>query len=157
VQGPAGDESVRWLEKEWANVLPVRNDGVLIVGFTWYSLTDQVDWDTALREPNGHVNPLGLYDLDRRVRPVGTAYRELIREWREVLPTQSVILSVPAFPPSRQSDPPVAESARHARHRDAAPSAGDADANAADSTSVVRGATNPTPDAQPSGAGEASA
>jgi hypothetical protein len=120
-QGPHGDEAVRWLWKEWANVLRVRNDGMPIVGFTWYSLTDQVDWDTALREPNGRVNPRGLYDLDRRIRPVGTAYQELIREWREVLPTQSVVLSLPAFPPSRQDDPLVAEAARHARRREDAP------------------------------------
>jgi beta-glucosidase len=106
-QGPNGDEAVQWLHKEWANVLRVRNDGVPILGFTWYSLTDQVDWDTALRETNGRVNPLGLYDLDRKPRPVGLAYQELIREWREVLPTQSKVLSLPAFPPSRQNDPLV--------------------------------------------------
>jgi beta-glucosidase/6-phospho-beta-glucosidase/beta-galactosidase len=122
-QGPQGDEAVRWLWKEWANVLRVRNDGVPIVGFTWYSLTDQVDWDTALREQNGRVNPRGLYDLDRKIRPVGKAYQELIREWREVLPTQSVVLSLPAFPPSRQDDPLVAEAARHARRREDTPSA----------------------------------
>lgn len=46
-QGPAGDEAVQWLWKQWANVLRVRNDGVPTVGFTWYSLTDQVDWDRA--------------------------------------------------------------------------------------------------------------
>ena len=48
-QGPKGDEAVYWLWKEWANVLRVRNDGIPILGFTWYSLTDQVDWDTTLR------------------------------------------------------------------------------------------------------------
>jgi beta-glucosidase/6-phospho-beta-glucosidase/beta-galactosidase len=94
-QGPAGDEAVRWLRKEWANVLRVRNDGVPIVGFTWYSLTDQVDWDSALRENRGTVNPLGLYDLERKIRPVGAAYRDLIQGWRAVLPTQSVCLQVP--------------------------------------------------------------
>ncbi|MCW3090891.1 MAG: glycoside hydrolase family 1 [Ferruginibacter sp.] len=94
-QGPRGDEAERWLWKEWANVMRVRNDGVPIVGFTWYSLTDQVDWDTALRSENNSVNALGLFDLERRIRPVGTAYKQLIKDWREVLPTQSVCLNVP--------------------------------------------------------------
>jgi beta-glucosidase/6-phospho-beta-glucosidase/beta-galactosidase len=98
-QGPRGDEAVYWLWKEWANVLRVRNKGVPIVGFTWYSLTDQVDWDSALRENNGRVNPLGLYDLERKQRPVGKAYQELISEWREVLPTQSVCLRLPIVAP----------------------------------------------------------
>ena len=100
VQGPVGTEAVSWLWKEWANVLRVRNDGVPVLGFTWYSLTDQVDWDTALREDNGNVNALGLYDLDRKVRPVGLAYRQMIADWRDVLPTQSVCLQVPVILPS---------------------------------------------------------
>jgi hypothetical protein len=100
-QGPLGTEAVNWLWKEWANVLRVRNSGVPIVGFTWYSLTDQVDWDSALRERNGHVNPLGLFDLDRNIRPVGAAYRQLIADWRDVLPTQSVCLTVPVVMPNR--------------------------------------------------------
>ena len=99
-QGEGGEEAVFWLWKEWANVLRVRNDGIPIVGFTWYSLTDQVDWDSALRESNSRVNPLGLYDLDRRIRPVGEAYRKIVREWGDVLPTQSVCLRVPVYPPS---------------------------------------------------------
>jgi beta-glucosidase/6-phospho-beta-glucosidase/beta-galactosidase len=98
-QGPNGDEAVNWLWKEWANVLRVRNDGVPITGFTWYSLTDQVDWDTALRENRGTVNPLGLYDLDRNIRPVGQAYKQLIADWRQVLPAQSVVLQVPVVMP----------------------------------------------------------
>ncbi|WP_343729254.1 family 1 glycosylhydrolase [Duganella sp.] len=98
-QGANGDEAVRWLRKEWANVLCVRNSGVPIVGFTWYSLTDQVDWDCALREDRGVVNHLGLYDLDRKIRPVGTAYRDLIQKWSAVLPTKSVCLQVPVLCP----------------------------------------------------------
>lgn len=100
-QGLNGDEAVYWLWKEWANVLRVRNDGIPIVGFTWYSLTDQVDWDTALREENLHVNPLGLYDLQRQIRPVGVAYKEMISDWCEVLPTQSVCLRVPVEMPRK--------------------------------------------------------
>jgi hypothetical protein len=98
-QGEQGDEAIYWLWKEWANVLRVRNDGIPVVGFTWYSLTDQVDWDTALREDNGRANPLGLYDLDRKIRPVGEAYKKLIADWQDVLPTQSVCLRVPIMMP----------------------------------------------------------
>ncbi len=104
VEGPNGDEAVNWLWKEWANVLRVRNDGVPTVGFTWYSLTDQMDWDTALREQNNHVHPVGLYDLNRQIRPVGLCYRQLIRDWHEVLPTQSVCLNVPIVRPSEYRD-----------------------------------------------------
>ena len=104
-QGPNGDEAVNWLWKEWANVLRVRNDGVPIVGFTWYSLTDQVDWDSALRESNGNVNPLGLCDLNRQVRPVGQAYKQLISDWKQVLPAQSVCLQVPIVMPSESEQP----------------------------------------------------
>jgi beta-glucosidase/6-phospho-beta-glucosidase/beta-galactosidase len=103
-QGPCGDEAVNWLWKEWANVLRVRNDGVPIVGFTWYSLTDQIDWDSALREDNGIVNPLGLYDLDRNIRPVGEAYKQLIHDWRQVLPAQSVCLQVPIVMPHESKE-----------------------------------------------------
>jgi hypothetical protein len=41
------------------------------------------------------VNPLGLFDLDRRIRNVGRAYKQLIADWRNVLPASSVCLVVP--------------------------------------------------------------
>ncbi len=94
-EGPTGEEAVNWLWKEWANVLNLRNAGIPIVGFTWYSLTDQVDWDVALREDRGTVNALGLYDLERKIRPVGKVYKQLIADWGEVLPTQSLCLTLP--------------------------------------------------------------
>jgi beta-glucosidase/6-phospho-beta-glucosidase/beta-galactosidase len=103
-EGPHGDEAVNWLWKQWANVLRVRNSGMPIVGFTWYSLTDQVDWDTALRENNGRVDPLGLFDLDRKIRAVGAAYRKLIADWRVVLPAQSTCLSVPLVLPNEYAE-----------------------------------------------------
>jgi beta-glucosidase len=77
----AEPDSKRWLWKTWTNIQRLRKDGVPLCGMTWYSLTDQMDWDTALREDNGRVNPVGLYDLDRKIRPVGRAYKELIRQW----------------------------------------------------------------------------
>ncbi len=104
VEGPNGDEAVNWLWKQWANVLRIRNDGVPTVGFTWYSLTDQTDWDTALREKNDRVHPVGLYDLNRNIRAVGRCYQQLILDWREILPAQSLCLSVPVVLPSEYQD-----------------------------------------------------
>jgi len=114
-QGPLGTEAVDWLWKEWANVLRVRNDGVPIVGFTWYSLTDQVDWDSALRFRNNNVNALGLYDLDRKIRPVGEAYKQLIADWRDVLPTQSMCLTVPVVMPDELQEAHAQRQATRAR------------------------------------------
>jgi beta-glucosidase len=120
-EGPRGDEAVYWLWKEWANVLRVRNNGVPIVGFTWYSITDQVDWDSALRENNNRQNPLGLYDLNRNIRPVGRAYKQLIEDWRNVLPTQSVCLRVPLDLPTSADDEQSAEIQEQMREKDSEP------------------------------------
>lgn len=84
--------AAQWLWKEWNNMLQLRRDGVPIVGFTWYSLTDQMDWDTALREDARRVNTVGLFDLDRNIREVGRHYRRLIRQWRNFLPAGSSAL-----------------------------------------------------------------
>ncbi|MGJ0503926.1 MAG: family 1 glycosylhydrolase [Methylocystis sp.] len=88
-------QAPRWLWRQWHNVQLMRQSGVPIVGFTWYSLTDQVDWDIALREPLGNVNPVGLFDLNRDPRPVGQAYRYLISLFSEELshapPIETVI------------------------------------------------------------------
>ncbi len=94
-QGSGGDEAVFWLWKQWSNVMRLRAQGIPIVGFTWYSLCDQIDWDIALREVRGRVYPVGLVDLERRARPVGEAYRDLVAAWRDVLPLRSVCLTLP--------------------------------------------------------------
>jgi beta-glucosidase/6-phospho-beta-glucosidase/beta-galactosidase len=87
------DGAVQWLWKEWNCMLRLREDGVPIVGFTWYSLTDQIDWDIGLREERNRVYPVGLYDLQRKPRPVGQEYQRLIREWRDyLLPAESSAL-----------------------------------------------------------------
>jgi len=116
-EGETGQEAVQWLWKEWANVLRLRNVGIPTVGFTWYSLTDQVDWDTALREQNGRLHPVGLYDLDRNIRPVGLAYKKLIADWRELLPASSHCLVVPVVRPMRDELSQPGEQKRHAARR----------------------------------------
>ena len=86
LKAPGSEE---WLWKQWANLYRLIQDGVPVIGFTWYSLTHQVDWDTALREDNGRVHEVGLYDLDRQITPVGRAYKRLVSQWKDVLAQES--------------------------------------------------------------------
>ena len=88
-------DPIAWLDKQVLDMLRVRREGIPIVGFTWYSITDQVDWDIALRENKGTVNPLGLFDLDRKPRPVAHEYKRVIDSWANLAPTRSSCLTVP--------------------------------------------------------------
>lgn len=78
------EKAPRWLWKQWVNVLRMRRDGVPVLGFTWYSLTDQIDWDIELAEQKGTVNACGLYDLNRNPRPVAQSYRNLLQEFGQI-------------------------------------------------------------------------
>jgi beta-glucosidase/6-phospho-beta-glucosidase/beta-galactosidase len=73
-----------WLWKQWVNVLRMRRDGIPVLGFTWYSLIDQVDWQFQLAEKRGIVNTCGLYDMDRKPHPVAAAYRKLLQEFGRI-------------------------------------------------------------------------
>ena len=76
-------DAPRWLWRQWHNVQLLRKAGVPLIGFTWYSLTDQHDWADAIKVANGRVDPSGLFDLNRDPRPVGLAYRHLIDMHRD--------------------------------------------------------------------------
>jgi beta-glucosidase/6-phospho-beta-glucosidase/beta-galactosidase len=73
-----------WLYKQWLSILRMRRDGVPVLGFTWYSLIDQIDWDTQLGEINNRVNECGLFDLNRKPRPVAEAYKTILREFGQI-------------------------------------------------------------------------
>jgi beta-glucosidase/6-phospho-beta-glucosidase/beta-galactosidase len=79
----AGD-APGWLWRQWHNVQLLRAAGVPIIGFTWYSVTDQIDWDRAIGESLGIVFPVGLFDLNRDPRSVGLAYKQLIDMHRDI-------------------------------------------------------------------------
>jgi beta-glucosidase/6-phospho-beta-glucosidase/beta-galactosidase len=73
--------ATEWLWKEWMNLLRLREDGVPIIGFTWYGLVDMKDWDSALTKMRGHVNKVGLFTLHRRERSVAREYRKLVETY----------------------------------------------------------------------------
>ncbi len=78
------EKAPTWLWKQWINILRMRDDGVPVLGFTWYSLIDQIDWDRGLAKKEGKVNECGLYDLDRKPRPVAEAYKMLLQEYGQI-------------------------------------------------------------------------
>ena len=80
---PDADEAPNWLWRQWHNVQLIRQNGVPVVGFTWYSLQDQVDWSIGLSRALGNVFPVGLFDLNRDPRPVAQAYKYLIEMYRD--------------------------------------------------------------------------
>ncbi len=77
-------DAPRWLWRQWHNVQLLRHAGAPLIGFTWYSLTDQVDWEIGLTRALGTVDPVGLFDLNRDPRAVGLAYKHLIAMHRDV-------------------------------------------------------------------------
>ena len=78
------DAAPSWMWKQWVNVLSVRQEGVPVLGFTWYSLIDQIDWDSQLAQKNDTVNACGLYDLDRKPRLVAKDFRQMLEEFGRI-------------------------------------------------------------------------
>jgi beta-glucosidase/6-phospho-beta-glucosidase/beta-galactosidase len=68
-----------WLRETWNDSVELLESGIPVAGYCWYSLTDQVDWDSCLTKANDTVNSFGLVDLDRRRRPVASLYERLAR------------------------------------------------------------------------------
>lgn len=75
------EEAPRWLWNTWHNVQSLRKSGVPVLGYTWYSLIDQVDWDIQLRAIKGNVNPNGMFTLARTPHPVAQAFKDLARNY----------------------------------------------------------------------------
>jgi beta-glucosidase len=91
-----GKHAVEWLYKEWMNLLRLREDGVPIIGFTWYGLVDMIDWDSALTKLRGHVNDVGLFTLDRRERKVAKEFKRLIETYSQLPISSSKMLLLTA-------------------------------------------------------------
>jgi len=72
-----------WLWKTWHNLALLRSEGVPVIGYTWFSLQNQVDWDILLREVRGEEVGNGLFKLDRTPNPVAGAFRDLCTRYRD--------------------------------------------------------------------------
>jgi hypothetical protein len=72
-----------WLWKTWHNLALLRSEGVPVIGYTWFSLQNQIDWDIRLQEVRGVEVGNGLFKLDRSPNPVAAAFRDLCTRYRD--------------------------------------------------------------------------
>lgn len=66
-----------WLAAMVEGLDGLASAGHPVRGICWYSRGDQYDWDLALTQPIGEVTTVGLFDADRRARPVAADYAAL--------------------------------------------------------------------------------
>ncbi|HLR96599.1 MAG TPA: family 1 glycosylhydrolase [Jiangellaceae bacterium] len=61
------EAKVEWLTESLGAIDQLRDDGVPIVGYTWFPFLSLIDWDyrDATDSPDNHWNHLGLVDLRR--------------------------------------------------------------------------------------------
>ena len=123
----AAAHAVEWLWKEWVNLLRLREDGVPVVGFTWFGLLDMLvrpagheglgqrpDRPPRPHEPGRPVRPepqaaaggQGLPGVDRPVRPPERQPQQVPRPGgvsprrrREAAPRRRTPRSRPSPPP----------------------------------------------------------
>jgi len=71
------NDQIPWLLSLTEGLRGLRNDGLPVRGLCWYSRGDQFDWQTELVNPKGAVTEVGLFDADRRARPVTEVFAQL--------------------------------------------------------------------------------
>ena len=80
------EQGPEWLDSLVAGLDRLSGRGLPVRGICWYSRGDQFDWDTGLIAPVGEVTEVGLFDAQRRARPVAAAYAELVGRHPQPIP-----------------------------------------------------------------------
>jgi beta-glucosidase/6-phospho-beta-glucosidase/beta-galactosidase/glycosyltransferase involved in cell wall biosynthesis len=55
-----------WLEQTISDCRRLREDGIPVLGYFWWPLIDQIDWDGALTHRVGKIHEVGLFNLRRQ-------------------------------------------------------------------------------------------
>ena len=85
-----GDDTRRseWLKFTVSDIRRLRNEGIPVVGYTWWPLVDHLDWDGAMLHRIGRIHHVGLYRLERQPNgelkrvstPLTGEYRSLVEQ-----------------------------------------------------------------------------
>jgi hypothetical protein len=76
------EQGTEWLNALMQGLDRLHDASLPVRGICWYSRGDQFDWQTALTQPVGAVTEVGLFDVERRRRPVADAFARLAAERR---------------------------------------------------------------------------
>ena len=75
-----------WLHFTARDIKRLREEGIPVIGYTWWPLVDHLDWDGALLHQIGKIHRVGIYSLERQptgelrrvATPLADAYRKLV-------------------------------------------------------------------------------
>ena len=87
------DERRQWLKFTVEDIRALRQEGIPVIGYTWWPLLDHLDWDGALLHRVGRIHNVGIYRLERRehgelVRvktPLADDYLKIIQQGAEAV------------------------------------------------------------------------
>jgi glycosyltransferase involved in cell wall biosynthesis len=75
-----------WLDRTLDDIKQLREEGIPMLGFIWWPLLDQLDWDGAMTHRIGKIHEVGLFNLHRQ--PDGVLKRSttpLIKLFRQAM------------------------------------------------------------------------
>jgi hypothetical protein len=55
-----------WLDRTIDDIKQLREEGIPLLGFIWWPLLDQLDWDGAMTHRIGKIHEVGLFNLHRQ-------------------------------------------------------------------------------------------
>jgi beta-glucosidase/6-phospho-beta-glucosidase/beta-galactosidase len=79
-----------WLDKTIEDCRRLRGEGIPMLGYFWWPLIDQVDWDGALTHRVGKIHEVGLFNLRRQSS--GTLERHatpLVKQFAEIIASRN--------------------------------------------------------------------
>jgi beta-glucosidase/6-phospho-beta-glucosidase/beta-galactosidase/glycosyltransferase involved in cell wall biosynthesis len=115
IEGQAINREI-WLESNVEQIRRLREEGVPMLGFIWWPLLDQIDWDGALTHRIGKIHEVGLMHLSRQQdgslkrapTPLAKLFREFVESKEERVGKLETI-NYPSLEAGEEQLPPVGE------------------------------------------------
>src|SRR5213082_2221046 len=105
-----------WLEETVEDCRRLRDEGVPMLGYFWWPMIDQVDWDGALTHRIGKVHEVGLFNLKRQQDgSLARVATPLVKQYREAVDAGDMRigklerLAVPSLEAEAEQLPPIGQ------------------------------------------------